>query len=116
MWSPAVSMRDCSPTIDSPLSSTWVKPLIRGFGVRSGSERKPGPIWVTPRPFRSSEVDEVAPAGPEPAQLDEVLRVQEQLVHLPHLVDGQPLGPAQQVVEVLEGVLGSVTHVVEAED
>ena len=52
---------------------------------------------------------------PELLVLDEVLGVEEQLVHPSQLVDGQPLGSMDEIVEVLEGVFGPVPAVVGAE-
>src|SRR5580693_9047200 len=63
-----------------------------------------------------SQVHRVELSGPQPAELDEVLRVEEQLVQLGHVVHGEALGPPDQVVDVLEGVLGAVPDVMRAED
>src|SRR5580704_9254445 len=63
-----------------------------------------------------SQVHRVELSRPQPAELDEVLWVEEQLVQLGHVVHGEALGPPDQVVDVLERVLGAVPHVVRAED
>jgi hypothetical protein len=63
-----------------------------------------------------SQVGEVELAGPQPAQLHEVLGVEEQLVHLGHLINGESARPVDQVVEVLEGGLRAEADVVGADD
>ena len=55
-------------------------------------------------------------AGAQPRELDEVLGIEEELVQLGHVVDRPALRPADQVVDVLEGVLGPEAHVVGTED
>src|SRR5437763_2891507 len=62
------------------------------------------------------EIHEVLLPGPQPRELDEVLGVEEQLVELGHVVDGESLRPADEVVEVLEGILGAVSHMVGTHD
>src|SRR4051794_5677467 len=92
----------------SPPVSAWSE-LIASAGL------------ADPRMPRSSndalsQVHQLSPSGAQARELDEVLRVEEQLVHLPELIDRKTLGTAQERVEVLERVLGSVADMVEAED
>src|SRR5882762_3330234 len=115
MWAPARSSSDSSVEIGRPRSMTWVTPRERGLAVRSGRARKsarasspslrtasrrgtPGNATMT----SSLEVLQFRLSRPEPAELDEQV-VEEQLVEVAHLVDGDP--PAHEFVEVLEGVL-----------
>src|SRR5258708_3336280 len=61
------------------------------------------------------QVAQVGRTGAQATELDEVFGIEEQLVHIPHLVDRDSLRPAQQVVKVLEGILRTVADVVEAQ-
>ena len=64
---------------------------------------------------RRLQVGELGVAGPEPGELHEVLRVEEQLIHPAERIDAQALRPMDEVVQVLERVLGAVADVVCAE-
>src|SRR5712691_7568347 len=63
-----------------------------------------------------SQVHQVDLARAQPRELDEVLGVEEELVQLGHVVDRPALGPPDQVVDVLERVLGAVADVVGTQD
>ena len=73
---------------------------------RAGQRAHPARLEEKPG-LSCSQIGELALAGAQPAQLDEMLGVEEQLVHLGHLVDGQPARAAQQIVQVLERVFGA---------
>src|SRR5436853_5246278 len=126
MWAPARSSSDSSVAIGRPRSTTWVTPRERGLAVRSGRARKsasasspslrtasrrgtPGNATMG---FRL-EVLELGLSGAQPAELDEQV-VEEQLVQVAHLVDGD--AAAHELVEVLEGVLHAEADVVGADD
>src|SRR6266487_1436147 len=66
-------------------------------------------------PSLRSEAQELVAACPQAGELDEVLGIEEQLVHATELVDGQALRAVDQVVQVLEGVLGAVADVMGAQ-
>src|SRR5258707_1270368 len=67
-------------------------------------------------PLVTSQIRQPLVAGAQPGQLNEVLRVEEQLVHLPHFIDSDSLGPAHQVVQVLECVLRPVADMMKTDD
>src|SRR5438105_10631719 len=132
MWAPARSSSDSSVAIGRPRSTTWVTPRERGLAVRSGRARKsarasspslrtasrrgtPGNATMAPRvpAVPVLQILELRLSGPEPAELDEQV-VEEQLVQVAHLVDGD--APAHELVEVLEGVLHPEADVVGADD
>src|ERR1700685_4419880 len=69
------------------------------------------PVTAGPADVRRVEL-----SRPQQAELDEMFRVEEQFVQLGHVVHGEALGPPDQVVDVLEGILGAVPHVMRAED
>src|SRR5581483_3980275 len=116
MWAPARSSNDSSVAIGRPRSITWVTPRERGLAVRSGRARKsarasspslrtasrrgtPGNATMpsTLEAPGRSEVLQLRLSGAQPAELDEQV-VEEQLVQVAHLVDGD--APAHELVEV----------------
>src|SRR5487761_1589140 len=98
------------PMPDAPPVTTATRSAVTGLSVTGPSVTG---LSVTGAP---SQVDRVELAGPEPAELDEVLGVEEQLVQLCHLVHRPALRLADQVVDVLERVLGAEPHVMGAEN
>src|SRR5882757_3139753 len=73
-------------------------PRLGGFSSARGCDS----------PLVTSQIRQPLVACTQPGQLDEVLRIEEQLVHLPHFIDSDSLGPAHQIVQVLERVLRPV--------
>jgi len=86
--------------------------------------------YLGPRSFRASSIFAARPRSCSPsllllqilellhscaksAKLDEMARIEKQLVHARHIVDGHPL--FQEIVQVLERILTPVPHMAKAE-
>src|SRR6266498_674722 len=103
-------------------SSPEISPAWRCRSARrSRADRGQLPTVVTGNsssmtiPSLRSEAQELVAACPQAGELDEVLGIEEQLVYATELVDGQALRAVDQVVQVLEGVLGAVADVMGAQ-
>src|ERR1700676_291258 len=66
-------------------------------------------------PAVSSQVAQIGRASAQTGELNEMLRIEEELVHAPHLVNGDSPRTPHQVVEILESVLRPVTNMMEAQ-
>jgi hypothetical protein len=63
-----------------------------GLNTPAGNHLAPGPL----------KVDELGVSGAKARQLDEMLGIEEELIHVPELIDCQPLGPVNKIVQILE--------------
>src|SRR5579875_3601851 len=61
------------------------------------------------------QVAQIGRTGPQATELDEMLGIQEQLVHAAHLIDRDTAWSAEQVIEVLKSVLRAIADMMEAE-